>query len=697
MPTPLFPPDGKPLFIKQGQGGSCYLLAALDCVFNTPLEEHKFIKDMFQRTADGGIEVRIKQNIYSQDLQPDLVRRKYGFRVEEGPPPVEVFTLSKQRVEEINGDRDGVQSNSLAVEILERISSYYFQSRDSLVTSVYAHSSKVRFRGDRGGAEAPFVESLLGLPPNLSKFSSIEDVIKLKRIYPEKPIYVAMDYGKRDEYGVIHSGHALRIDKIIPNSNMPGGYEFILVNPWDTSKRESMSLDEIQRRRATFDIFNTKPERDELIPILLKMPDEKGQYVIENPDLCSMISRIIKRQPRLFDTSDAQSILIEKCIEIHKKMPAISKVFNESSSEQMSEIILSIYRMDKGDVDFLMERFSHAKMPNDVFLELVVSRAIGEKAEQLQGDIAAAKQNVEEGIQQYLKTDGPDAMNFLTRSGQLRVHFLNSTFGKQTVAKYFTKKFTDEINALQSAFKGAYSDGAIDALKDAQLAALDAIKNHPTVENMKQLDDKYMDFEKAYEAKFEEIHQKAAVHREKLAAATRRLEEVVERMSEFPVTAGNVNAAQLKSQLRKMQWSEELNEARDIVGKDKAYEIDNRISAIYKEKGRAIDAAAAKFAEAVQEMETVIDELNKHQVIEGDKSSRDEFRRMTWSPKIYELKKILGPKAEEYQQRINEIYAAKPFAREGVAQKSNKIKEELREILDKTTQPSGSNSRPGPS
>ncbi len=108
---------------------------------------------------------------------------------------------------------------------------------------------------------------------------------------PEQLVFIGMDYGKADSTGKIHDGHALRVDKVIPNSKSPGGYDFVLVNPWNSQKRETYSLSDIRERGQDFRIFNSSPQKL-LMHYLLGFTPAAISFVCENSKVLSEILQI---------------------------------------------------------------------------------------------------------------------------------------------------------------------------------------------------------------------------------------------------------------------------------------------------------------------------------------------------------------------------------------------------------------------
>ncbi|WP_309598917.1 hypothetical protein [Legionella sainthelensi] len=98
-----------------------------------------------------------------------------------------------------------------------------------------------------------------------------------------------MRYGQVDANGKRHGRHALRIDKIIPNANSTGGYDFVLVNPWDNQKRETYSLKDIQQKKCRFSTFTINPYEHDLKQKLLQFPEKNRKKSICDVKLDQML------------------------------------------------------------------------------------------------------------------------------------------------------------------------------------------------------------------------------------------------------------------------------------------------------------------------------------------------------------------------------------------------------------------------
>ena len=281
MPLPLFPANDAPVLMRQGAVGNCYMLAALDCILNAGPEGYRLVKSLFTETTDN-ITVRLKHSVQSAHIKPHMLAGKYTYYYDMSRNE-DVFILGREKIFEIESSMAGVTTNSLAVRILERLFSYYYEPAwDSFapMASVIAHNIPIR---RYQGTSSAFVSKLLGI--KIHESFDIDEIIKLKTICPEQPVYVSMSYGVADAFGQIHTRHALRIDKIIPKPGHPGEYDFILVNPWNNQKSETFSSAEIGTKNCRFCTYIINPEQHELTRMLLNLSVPQAQYVFAQPVL----------------------------------------------------------------------------------------------------------------------------------------------------------------------------------------------------------------------------------------------------------------------------------------------------------------------------------------------------------------------------------------------------------------------------
>lgn len=348
MTTALFPADGRPITISQGKTGDCYFLASLDCIFNSGPEGLAKIKSLFTET-EHGVTVRIKRTAISAHLKADKVKIKYDYfydRVRDE----DVFIISKERLNIIDTPSIGVKTNSLAVKILEHLSSYYYvedwDHGADIMASVIAHNVSNRHQG----TSTEFVGRLLGV--DTEDLNDIDKIIKLKTLAPEYPVYISMSYGVKDIYGNTHGRHGLRLDKIIRNPLMAGGYEFVLVNPWDNQKTESYSLDDIKSRKYRFCLFKPDSPKVRLTRLLLDLPLEEGQNILSTASLLSLMLDLQSLKPS-FSSED-----IKRCSALYKNMPKLGELFNFLLPEEKIPFLQAVYRTNGNKDIFLNSMLS---------------------------------------------------------------------------------------------------------------------------------------------------------------------------------------------------------------------------------------------------------------------------------------------------------------------------------------------------
>ncbi len=295
-----------PITIAQTITADCYLLASLDCIFSAGTEALLKIKSLFMET-DSGITLRIKHSKLSENLKPHCLR-KYGY-FHDITTNEDVFFLSRDILQEIDTSSYSVKSNALAVKILERISSYYYLghwSDNDINANIWAHNEvKNRYKG----TSTAFVGTLLGIP--IQDINDLDQIIKIKTIAPQQPIYVSMMYQKKDEEKCIR--HALRIERIEPKD---GSFYFMLINPWDTRKAvEIYSMADIKTKNPRFCIYITDEQKKTLIRIASNLSEDYGQWIFSDSQLLDMMTNIdnivfskltkqnIKEDKRLFSES----------------------------------------------------------------------------------------------------------------------------------------------------------------------------------------------------------------------------------------------------------------------------------------------------------------------------------------------------------------------------------------------------------
>ncbi len=362
--TPLFPNDNEKITIKQGQTGDCYLLAVLDCVLNSGDEGRELIESMFTKNPDESVTLRIPHNDHSRYLILRGINDKYQYTYNAATKTDEI-TISKAELERIDENKigantRGVSSNSLAVKILEHISSYYYANAWDQAHSIIAHNQDDRYWGNEA---AVFVSDLLGIKGNYTK--DCDKIIKLKAINPTHPLYVEMDYGTPDAFGKIHGYHALRIKRIVQNG---ASYDFVLANPWDNRKGETFSLDEIKKRHYKFCELNFDAPREELNKSILQCSEEVGEYIYKTPELMTLLLAMYKRGWGSLYTADN----LKSCVQIHQQIPYFQLLLDVLTPDDQQVMLRRMFSAQGSKGEFIKQLL--IRLPNAQLLQKLLKQ-----------------------------------------------------------------------------------------------------------------------------------------------------------------------------------------------------------------------------------------------------------------------------------------------------------------------------------
>ncbi|WP_230309629.1 Dot/Icm T4SS effector CegC2, partial [Legionella pneumophila] len=317
-----------------------------------------------------------------------------------------------------------------------------------------------------------FLGKFFGIQAEDIPYSKLDDIIKLKLMNPDEPVYISMSYGKVDSFGKFHGRHALRIDKIIPKGS--GNYDFVLINPHDNSKTETYKLDDLNKRNCRFCLFNTSIHRASLTKKLLTLSNEEGRYIFSNSGL----------QKRLISLEEMHLLtdnkIISSCISLHKQIPYLEKLFLKLSVEEKKTLTACIANADGSKKEFLKlfltripamdllelvlreetsqellgEVLTELALSNPVeenklspkaginfngeaFLHLIVKSAIQQKINQLAYLPEKAKQEIESGLINFYFGG---ASSSLTRASGLRALFIANIFSKKSIEALFPPK-----------------------------------------------------------------------------------------------------------------------------------------------------------------------------------------------------------------------------------------------------------------
>lgn len=380
-----------------------------------------------------------------------------------------MFFLSNQRLQEIDDSFTGVDTNSLAIKILERISSYYYTGEwpnEDIGASIAAHDISSRHKG----SSTEFVGKFLGVEAQDTR--SLDDIIKLKTINPAQPVYISMAYGRKDYQGKIHGRHALRIDKVVPK--LPDGYDVILINPWDNQKRETFTLDEIKQRNYRFSVYHVNKQHGDLTTALLTCPTELGQYVFQNPPLFNLLLQLQQTSYPLTSKN------IISCYTIYRSAPYLIPLLSLLSAEEKRvfwdclvrsagskrdfihalikaipnyPLIRLIYEQEQ-DLDFkpigeivvdLVENDKNKalklQLQSKEFFGLLMGVTCRDKQRDAAVSADEATKIVEGGLANYcLGSNEAGLALYLSRSGNQRFFFSNRLFSQATIREYWDEK-----------------------------------------------------------------------------------------------------------------------------------------------------------------------------------------------------------------------------------------------------------------
>lgn len=426
--TPLFPlTDNAPLFIRQGRTGDCYLLASLDCIYNSGKEMRDNLKARFKELTDengqkdGRIEVRLNHNNHSKNIKPE---KEYTHTVENVQGVLQdVFIINAAKVREIDQPNEyGAETNSLAVKILERLAVQYYQVRSQALTdtTLKSHSEKGRYND----SATNFVAKLLGL--NSHEFDKIEDAINIKQVDPEAVIYISKQCGETNQ-GEKHAYHAYRIDQIVPNNS--GSYDFILLNPWN--KVDIVPIEKIKDQK--FCIFSITPVRYQLTKTLIRLGF--GDYIRKNPGLFNALLELKEQGKISAGKSDLE--------ETNNFLSAIIAWVKKSSSfnkKALLELAITMaVKQKQRTIDPNLLKKIRAGLAMYLWTNNTNRLTIGPALEENtpSKEIIESILEVRAGLAMYLLTNNTI---HLTRSGSLRALFEQDLLSKKVIQPIFSKK-----------------------------------------------------------------------------------------------------------------------------------------------------------------------------------------------------------------------------------------------------------------
>ena len=397
----LFPEGNGPIILKQGEAHDCYLLASLDYLFNDGFESYALIQSLFTETAEG-VTVRLSHSDQSTFINPVKFEEKYTYQY-DAVSNEDVFNIPAKTLDEIELSSYGVVSNSLAVRILERLIPHYYEMEwrdNSAWASIFAHNNlETRYRE----SDTTFLGKLLGIATH--ETYSLYDTIKLKNLFPHQCVYIAIDYIQLDTHGYLHNRHALRIESIIANPDSLGGYDFILVNPWNNQAHETFNLVDIKRRNPIFCTFITKPEQHNLTQMLLRIPFADAMYIVDRPDLLTIIENAIALN-HIIRPRD----ILNHYVALYKKVNYIATFYNALNPLAQQDLINAM-RVSFGDKEHFLIHIV-LSLPHLANTIIQNEPRCSRKLAVILADIALKSKDLE--IYNYLLTNGFDFCRYIS-------------------------------------------------------------------------------------------------------------------------------------------------------------------------------------------------------------------------------------------------------------------------------------------
>lgn len=353
----LFPPDDKPIVIRQAETvESCYYLAFMDCLFQT-LEGRRLFKNKFFFRADGRLAVRFSRNSHSINLiHPVTLASMSGkYELDQKNPSEDIFIIKNKKLESLIFDDKDVRTDCAALKIVEHLITYYFNVPSVIAgspgappidpsASIHRHNIYIpegRISYDCSNNMEVFIAELLGMR---TYRLNIETLRLLKTIRPQAPIYVAMFYGEPDASGTFHLGHAYRLEKIVPNGR--GSDNYVLINPHNNSKREVCSDAEFRKRliRASYSPPAGTEDIQLIKCVLSRCQPEDAQYVCAHPILFQSLVPLKRSRKKM---SSLEVLLLSAEIHVyvlkHKKDVLHAKAIIEANKARIETLPVIFY------------------------------------------------------------------------------------------------------------------------------------------------------------------------------------------------------------------------------------------------------------------------------------------------------------------------------------------------------------------
>lgn len=392
MMTALFP-NSPYVTIRQGHSGDCYLLSALHLILNKLPGGLEKIKAMFTETPAGDVILKIKANKLSTNLIPDSIQMKYDYHFDDRTEE-DVFIIDQAKLKEIDRG-NSVETDSLAVKIFERISSYYFFKKSRLEDSYYflsdqdfAVDASFFAHNERQTANlqsAEFVGLLLGFDVLELNIDQVIKLMKFDRAH--QAIYVSMNYGSLANLGDLHSRHALAVDAYTDyakNGKMLGGEAFDLINPWNNQDKETLLVSDLKTKKPKFFLFSMNAHQSKLVRSLLGSAEDLAGCVFQDRAFFEMLlQKKSAGRMGLMDDKDWLNIEVLMYKNHQKHFDRASKIFPGISAPETMTAMLWVAYYFTGDETYLVSQslkyiakhYSHETIRSffgqDVFVNLV--------------------------------------------------------------------------------------------------------------------------------------------------------------------------------------------------------------------------------------------------------------------------------------------------------------------------------------
>lgn len=350
-----------PTLRQSSKHGNCFLMAALDSLLSSP-QNKRAVESLF-RASPNGIEVRIRhpRNLLfsASQGQRDELQNKYSYRYDDKNQE-SVFTLDRLRLHVIDISELGVMSNSLGVKILERLANYLYTTdvnffMGSILPNVV---NKLTCQTSPIFGVSTFIEQFLDVKvehgmasktPGNAKFT-FEQIQEIMKKSPGASIFIGMN----DPQGGT-TQHVWALDTTSPYSSSQrwSPYQstegFNLRNPWDTTRREFYTFDQICNLDGFIGIITPKKEESELLLAVkrgqedlvrtclnrgasLDVKDENGKTLLEiaeNPAVKQLLQ----------DHQNALNTKLENAVMSNNLEEAVSAVKAGASLDREKELL----------------------------------------------------------------------------------------------------------------------------------------------------------------------------------------------------------------------------------------------------------------------------------------------------------------------------------------------------------------------